>query len=87
MKLNPGPKNLFPVTIFRLILEFERLPGLQFEKVGLLDGYNTINKFDIICISEFYLGSSFSSHNENINIDCCKLARVHHSNNTIKSDI
>ena len=40
----------------------------NFEKINLLEAYNTINKFDVICLSESYLDSSIASDNDNLNI-------------------
>ena len=57
------------------------LAAHNFEKVGLLEAFYTINKFDIICVCESYLDSTFSSGNEDINIKGYKLARADHSNN------
>ena len=40
----------------------------NFEKINLFEGYNTINKFDVICLSESYLDSSIASDNDDLNI-------------------
>ena len=40
----------------------------NFEKINLLEAYNTINKFDVICSSESYLDSSIASDNNDLNI-------------------
>ena len=38
----------------------------NFEKVNLLEAYNTVNKFDRICLSETYLDFSILSDNDNL---------------------
>ena len=38
----------------------------NFEKVNLFEAYDTINKFDVICLSESHLGSSIASDNYEI---------------------
>ena len=43
------------------------LAARNFEKVGLIEAFNTINKFGIICVSKSYLDSTFSFDNEDIN--------------------
>ena len=42
---------------------------------------NTINKFDIICVSGSYLDSTLSSDNEDITIKGYKFVRADHPNN------
>ena len=51
------------------------------EKVDLLQAYNTVNKFDIICLSETYLDSSILSGNDNLVVKGYKLVRDYHSEN------
>ena len=58
------------------------LAAHNFEKVEPLEVYNKINKFDIICVSESYLASTFSSNNDDINIKGYKLVRANHPKNT-----
>ena len=58
------------------------LTSHNFEKVGLLEAYSKINKFGIICVSESYLDSTFSSDSEDINIKGYKLVRANHPINT-----
>ena len=82
IELNPGPNKTnssckFPVCHWNL----NSLAAHNFEKVALLDAYSTINKFDIICMSESYLDSTFSSDKEDINIKGYKLVRADHPNN------
>ena len=47
----------------------------NYEKVNLLGAYNTVSKFDMICISESYLDSSLSSDSEQLSIEGYKLVR------------
>ena len=82
IELNPGPNKTnssckFSVSHWNL----NSLAAHNFEKVGLLEAINSINKFDIICVSESYLDSTFSSDNEDINIKGCKLVRADNPNN------
>ena len=53
----------------------------NFEKINLLKAYNTINKFDVICLSESYLDSSIASDNDDLNIKRYNLYRADHPNN------
>ena len=57
----------------------------NFEKRNLLEVYNTINKFDNICLSESYLDSSIASDNNDLSTKGYKLYRADYPNN-IKRD-
>ena len=82
IELNPGPKKTNSSCKFSVChWNLNSLAAHNFEKVGLLEALNTINKLDIICVSESYLDSTFSSDNEDINIKGFKLVRVDHPNN------
>ena len=59
----------------------------NFEKINLLEAYNTINKFDVICLSESYLDSSIASDNDNLNIKGYNLYRVDHPNNVKRGGV
>ena len=69
------------MQIFVCHWNLNSLAAHNFEKVGLLEVFNTTNKFDIICVSESYLDSAFSSDNEDINIKRFKLVRTDRPNN------
>ena len=82
-ELNPGPNTTNSTCKCSIChWNLNSLAVHNFEIVRLLDAYNTFNKFDIICVSESYLDSSFSSDNEVINRKGYKLVRADHSNNT-----
>ena len=68
-ELNPGPNKTNSSCKFSVChWNLNSLAAHNFEKVGLLEAFNTINKFDIICVSESYLDSTFLSDSEDINI-------------------
>ena len=58
------------------------LTAHNFEKVNLLEAYSTVNKFDIICLSEFFLDSSILTENNNLKINGHKMVRADHPTNT-----
>ena len=69
IELNPRPNKTNSSFKFSVChWNLNSLAAHNFEKAGLLEAFNTINKFDIICVSESYLDSTFSSDNEDINI-------------------
>ena len=53
----------------------------NFAKVNLLQAYNAIHDFDMICLSESYLDSTVSSDNDNLYIRDYKLVRADHPGN------
>ena len=46
--------------------------------IDLLQAYDTIHQYDMICLSESYLDVSVSSDNDNLNLNRCKLVRADH---------
>ena len=63
----------------------DRLVAHNFEKVDLLEAYSTVNKLDIICLSETYLDSFILSDSDNLVIKCYELVKDDHPDN-IKRD-
>ena len=82
-ELKPGPiikrNSWFNFSICHWNLN--NLIAHNFEKVNLLEAYNTVNKFDIICLSESYLDSSILTENNNLKINGYKMVRADHPNN------
>ena len=79
IELNPGPRK--HDTSYNLSIchwNLNSIAAHNFEKVNLLEACNTVNKFDIICLSETYLDSSILSDNDNLVIKGCKLVRDYH---------
>ena len=50
----------------------------NFIKLSLLRAYISINKIDIICLSETYLDSNISSENDNLELPGYDLVRPDH---------
>ena len=57
------------------------LTAYNFEKVILLEAYDTLDKFDINCLLESFLDSSIVTENSNLKINGYKMVRADHSNN------
>ena len=53
-------------------------------KLSLLRAYLVFHKFDIICLPEIYLNSSYSPDDENLEISGYNLLRSEHSLNSKK---
>ena len=86
--LNPGPKKRSSCYNFLACYwNLNSITAHKFAKMDLLQAYNTIHQYDMICLSEFYLDASVSSDNDNLNINGYKLVRADHSGNVKKSGV
>ena len=82
VELNPGPKNRNSCYNFSIChWNLNSITAHNFAKVNLLQAYNAIHDFDMICLSESYLDSTVSSDNDNLYIRDYKLVRADHPGN------
>ena len=66
---NPRPRRLDSCYNFSVwYWNLNSMTAHNFENINLLEAYNTINKFDVICLSESYLDSSIASYKDDLNI-------------------
>ena len=72
-------KDCYNFTVYNWNLN--SLTAHNLEKINLLEAYNTINKFDVIYLSESYLDSSITLDNDELNITGYNLYRSNHPNN------
>ena len=67
VELNPGPKN---TKSYHFSLHYWNLNSLlthDFSKLSLIETYNTHHNFDMICLSETYLDSSYADDDIRLN--------------------
>ena len=77
VELNPGPKNRNSCYNFSIChWNLNSITAHNFAKVNLLQAYNAIHDFDMICLSESYLDSTVYSDNGNLYIRDYKLVRA-----------
>ena len=77
IELNPVPKNRCSRCNFSICQwNLNSITAQKFAKVNLLQSYNAIYKFDLMCLSESYLDSSVSSDNDNLYIKDYNLTRT-----------
>ena len=86
IELNPGPKPNSCKSFSICHWNLNSITSHNFIKVSLLAAYNSIHKFDIICLSETYLNSETISNNENLNIPGHNLIRTDHLSNTKRGE-
>ena len=66
---NPGPRRRDSCYSFSICYwNLNSMTAHNFEKINLLETYNTIQKFDVICLLESYLDSSIAFDNDDLNI-------------------
>ena len=64
-----------------------RISAHNFIKLSLLRAYISIYKIDTICLSETYLDSSISSHNDNLELPGYNLVRADNPTNTKRGGV
>ena len=86
IELTLGPKNRNSYYNFSIChRNLNSITTHNFAKVNLLQVYNAIHDFDMICLSESYLDSSVSS--DNLYIKNYKLVRADHPGNVKRSGV
>ena len=63
-------------------MEFKQSNFPQQPEGTLSEAYNTVHKYDFICISEIYFDSLVESEDYDLRINGCKLIRMNHPLNT-----
>ena len=78
IETNPGPavNNLQSLSICHWNLN--SIAAENFAKISLLQAYLTVHKFDIICLSETYLDSTFLSDDSRLSLNGYSLLREDH---------
>ena len=75
---NPGPKNGSWSNFSFCFWNLNSIPANNFCKISLIEAYNSQHKFDIICLSETFLNSSYRSDDSDLHINGYKLIRADH---------
>ena len=74
IEVNPGPNSSHELSVCHWNLD--SIGSHNFAKLSLLEAYNAIHNFDIICLSETYLDSSVLSENPSLSLDGYTLVRA-----------
>ena len=85
VETNPGPKTISTLKIFHWNLN--SLQAHDFIKLSSLKAFNTIHKYDVICISETFLDSTMSSDDSALEFNGYKLVRSDHPNDIKRGGI
>ena len=65
---NPGPENRCNQNIYFCHWNLNGIASNNVLKISLLEAYNTVHDFDVICISETFLDSDYSSDHQRLNL-------------------
>ena len=78
---NPGPKKDKDYNFSVCYWNVNSISVNNFSKLSLLSAYNCIYQYDLICLSETFLDSSFLPDDKRLNLDGYNLVRADHPNN------
>ena len=78
VELNPVPKQNTAKKITIYHCDLNSIAAYNFAKMLLLKAYNSVHKFDLICLSETYLDSNILPHDSNLKIPGYNLVRSDH---------
>ena len=82
IKINPGPETKNQIPFCRW--DLNGLAAHNFTKIYLLQALSVTHDYDIFCLSETFLDSSFSNDDERINIKGYNLLWADHPSNKKK---
>ena len=84
---NPGPKPYICGSLSISYWNLNSISAHNFIKLSLLRAYISINKTDIICLSETYLDSSIPSDDDNLELPGYNLVRADNPTNTKRGGV
>ena len=87
VEVNPGPKkndkDCFSICHWNL----NSISACDYSKLFLLNLYNSLHKFDIICLSQTYLDSNTPLDDDNLEISGYTLVRSDRPSNTKRGGV
>ena len=78
IETNPGPKSKSCQSFSICHWNLNSISAHNFTKLSLLQAYNSVHNYDIICLSETYLNSSVSCDDDNLEIPGYNLIGADH---------
>ena len=76
---NPQPKTKSKLNLFVCNWNVNSIPSHNFQKIAILESFFAIRKFDIICISDFFLNNTYEDNDLHLN-DYSVLLAIHPRN-------
>ena len=87
VEVNPGPKKKDKDCLSICHWNLNSISAYDYSKLFLLNSYNSLHKFDIICLSETYLDSNTPLNDDNLEISGYTLVRSDHPSNTKRGGV
>ena len=84
---NPGPKRDKDYNFSVCSWNIGSISAHNFSKLSLLSSYNSIFNYDLICLCETFLDSSFPHDDPRINLDGYDLIRADHPNDVKRGGV
>ena len=84
---NPGPKPNSCEYLSICHWNLNNIYAHNFIKLSVLRAYISVNKIDIICLSQTFLGPSISSDNDNLELPGYNLVRADNSISTKRDGV
>ena len=81
IELNPGPNKKSHSYFSCCHWNVNSLPTNNYCEVASLKAYNSVYKYDFLCVSETFLNSSFESSDKDLMIEGYNLIRSDHPSN------
>ena len=86
VEINPGPNPGYSNSFSFCHRNLNSIAAHNFIKMFLLQAYNSIHKFDVICLSETYLDSSYHIDDDQLALPGYNLIGADKPNNIPKSN-
>ena len=87
VEVNPGPKKKDKDCRSICHWNLSKISAYDYSKLFVLHLYNSLHKFDIICLSETYLHSNTPLNDDNLEISSYTLLRSDHASNTKRGGV
>ena len=87
IETNPGPYNENKQTISVCHWNLNGIAAHSYTKLSMLEAYNALINYDIICISETFIDSSYLDGDHSLKLEGYELIRADHPNNTKRGGV
>ena len=84
---NPGPVNNPAQDLTVCHWNLNGIAAHNFVKISLLEAFNSVNNFDVICVSETFLDSTYSVDDSRLMIQGYAMIRSDHPSNTKRGGV
>ena len=87
VEVNPGPRKKDKYYLSNCHWNLNSISAYDYSKLCLLNSYNLLHKFDIICLSETYLDSNSPLGDVNLEISGYAFVRSDHPSDTKRGGV